>query len=637
MNFAQKIFIALLAVATAGIPVRLQAQMNISGKPGLIYIPSAELTQDGTFSIGYNFNPASYAFRFNRKNSESIAYVNLTLLPRLEVTINLLNPNGPINYGARGIGDRQVDLKYGLISENEKRPSIAAIMSAPFGIDNSLITYALVATKHLPISRSITAGVTVGMGSPYSIYRAEVRNDQNSDIFSGYTWKDKRTLPYHYLSGPFGGVNLNLARKGGLMVEWDSQHLNIGAYTTLFRHLTLQAGLLNGQQLTLGTSYTTNLLHPDRSDRRPQGQPRQADLAPSTIDHTLSPAEQQRELTDFENRKVDTARHLVLYEQRLYRNPFKGMKKLATALGTEGGAAYIPLFQGVPIARYHLGKTPAATTLSQQDRADLAAIHPFDSRGYKLDFRLQPEFIGQFGFRDQLVEAKTNLLLQSQLYLHKGLVLNWGVTLPIANTLDNQALNVRPAPTFINQFLALNGHQFMSLSAGLFYTDQYGVNVQFRDADITKRWSFGLESGLTGFYYFPENGFYYESLKHFMFLADVAYRIPNRDLTIKLSGGQYLYADRGARVDLIRQLGDVEVGFYAMKTRQGGTGGFSFAIPLPPGRIAQNRRVRLRSTDEFRWEYAYSRGYNIGTRYRLGYQLDALLRQYHSSYLQNQH
>ena len=126
-------------------------------------------------------------------------------------------------------------------------------------------------------------------------------------------------------------------------------------------------------------------------------------------------------------------------------------------------------------------------------------------------------------------------------------------------------------------------------------------------------------------------------MNNVLILADVAYRLPRHDVTIKVSGGQYLHQDRGVRLDFIRQLGNVEVGFYATKTGNGGTGGFNFAIPLAPGRIVQGQRVRLRTTEEFRWEYAYSRGYNIASRYKVGYQLDALLRQYHSRYIQNQY
>ncbi len=346
---------------------------------------------------------------------------------------------------------------------------------------------------------------------------------------------------------------------------------------------------------------------------------------------------QQQPMRNVENVTVDSARHRIYYEQRLYRNPLVGMLELANALPIPAINELVPLFQGVPIARYQLGAMGNTTTIPTSERQEWQKTHPFNSRNYKFDFRLQPEFVAQFGFREQTVESKTNLLLQSQLFLSRGLVLNWGILFPIVNQLDNQALNVRPAPIFLNQFLALDGVNFVSLSAGLFYNDQYGVNAQYRHADLTKNWSFGVEAGYTGFYFFPKNGFYYQAPEHLLLLADVAYRIPTRDVTLKLSGGQYMYQDRGVRFDFIRQMGSVEVGFYAAKTVNGGTGGFNFAIPIPPGRIAQTQRVRLRTTDEFRWEYAYSRGYNIGNRYRVGYQLDALLRQYHGSYIKNQY
>ncbi len=341
-------------------------------------------------------------------------------------------------------------------------------------------------------------------------------------------------------------------------------------------------------------------------------------------------------LANFENVYTDSSSNQVYYEQRLYRNPMAGLVELYQALPDKENRTFIPLYQGVPIARYQLKPAFTTSLITKQERAAYAQAVPFERKRYKFDFRLQPEFTAIFGYREHPVESKTNLLLQSQLYLRRGLVLNWGVLFPIVNNLDNQALNVRPAPLFLNQFLALSQVDYLSVSAGLFYLDKYGVNIQYRHADLTKPWSFGIESGLTGFYYFPVNGFYYEPLKDLLLLADVAYRIDSRNVTLKLSGGQYLYQDHGVRFDFIRQFSNVEIGLYVMKTANGSTGGFNFAIPIPPGRIAQTQRFRVRSTEEFRWEYNYSRGYNIGLRYKVGYQLDALLRQYHQSYLKSQ-
>ena len=123
---------------------------------------------------------------------------------------------GQIPFGAKGIGDRQIDLKYVFLTEKGKRPSVAVILSAPFGIDNSLITNAIVATRHVDLTKSIKAAFTVGIGSPYSIYRADVKNDQDSNIFTDYTLKDKRDNPYYYLAGPFGGCKPEFCQKRGV-------------------------------------------------------------------------------------------------------------------------------------------------------------------------------------------------------------------------------------------------------------------------------------------------------------------------------------------------------------------------------------------------------------------------------------
>ncbi|GAB4024771.1 hypothetical protein GCM10028773_48330 [Spirosoma koreense] len=263
----------LLLSLIGGTACPIQAQVNISGKPGLLYIPTATLLEDGTFHVGYSLNPTNYAFRFNpaanpkitTRNSESIFFVNLVVLPRFEININLLRPNGPIQYGARGIGDRQIDLKYVLFTEKGNRPAIAIIASAPLGIDNSLITNALVATKRFSLTPSATLELSAGYASPYYVDREDMRNDQNSTLLSGFVFRDKRDKAAYYLAGPFGGAKLSLQQRVGLMAEWDSQHLNLGAYATLFNHWTVQAGVLNFDQVTVGTSYAWSLLSTKKS------------------------------------------------------------------------------------------------------------------------------------------------------------------------------------------------------------------------------------------------------------------------------------------------------------------------------------------------------------------------------------
>ncbi|MBB5286688.1 hypothetical protein HNQ92_004849 [Rhabdobacter roseus] len=234
------------------------AQMNISGKPGLIYIPSAWAAEESSFSFGYKYNPVHYAFRQNRRRSESIYHVNLAFLPRLEINLNLLRMNGDLRVQDRGIGDRQLDIKYLLLKETSYRPALSIILSAPFGIDNSFSSNAIVASKTIPLLPSFYADVTVGYGSPYYILREESEKT-NFDIFSNLQLRKKKELRYRYLSGPLAGLNVRYGKKGGLLVEWDSQHLNLGAYAMLWKRWTMQAALLNGDQVTFGTSYIIDL------------------------------------------------------------------------------------------------------------------------------------------------------------------------------------------------------------------------------------------------------------------------------------------------------------------------------------------------------------------------------------------
>ncbi|WP_247237827.1 YjbH domain-containing protein [Telluribacter sp. SYSU D00476] len=247
------------------------AQMNIAGKPGLIYTPTARETADGTFTVGAHYNPYRYGFRsqlYSQRGqgnfSERILYANLTLLPRLDVNVTLVHLNGKrenLPRAERMIGDRQLDLKYLLLKEKKGQPSVAVIMSAPFSVQASLITYAVVATKNLDITDEIKTELSVGMGSPYFIFRDLDTNEQNFNIFSRFVLKKKSENLFgkDYLVGPFGGVSLNYRKQAGLMAEWDSKRLNVGGYATLWKRWTLQAGLLNFDQVTFGTSYTVPL------------------------------------------------------------------------------------------------------------------------------------------------------------------------------------------------------------------------------------------------------------------------------------------------------------------------------------------------------------------------------------------
>jgi hypothetical protein len=340
---------------------------------------------------------------------------------------------------------------------------------------------------------------------------------------------------------------------------------------------------------------------------------------------------------NYDNITVDTTLKRVYYEQRLDRNPFIPMAELRSVVNDTTVQDYIPLFQGVMIARYRLGNTlETAAPYTLHERHAYHHQFPFERRKYKVDFWIQPVFAANFGNYNRPVESNTSVMIQSVFYVRHGMTLNYGILFPITNQLDGRPKMIRPAPIFLNQFFAF-GHNFFSASAGFFHNDEYGLNLQYQHANLSSSWTYGLEASVTGMYIYYRDGVHYTTMNRVMALGNVAYRFANPDLTVKLSGGQFLYNDRGVRMDFVRQFTNVEVGLFATKSGNGSTIGFNFAIPIWPGKLLQGDRVRLRTTDVYNFEYNYTRGYQIGERYRVGYQLDQKLRQYHRNYLNRQY
>jgi hypothetical protein len=249
--------------------VNLQAQNNLSGQSGLMNVPIANMSPDGQFKIGYNYNPIRYSLRYNQKNSEQVMFFDLVLLPRLSINVNLLQVRTNAQYPRKeALGDRQIDVKYLLVKETPKMPAVAIIMSSPFTIDAAMLTEVIVATKHFELTKTYDLETTLGYGSPIFIWR-DVSNLENYDIFSGFKVSNKSEYRYHngYLTGLFAGVKLSYQKKIGLMAEWDSNRMNVGLYATIAKRFTLQAGLLKGDQVMFGAAYACPLFNTPKALR----------------------------------------------------------------------------------------------------------------------------------------------------------------------------------------------------------------------------------------------------------------------------------------------------------------------------------------------------------------------------------
>lgn len=253
-------YIFLVLVCLIGLHKNTFAQKNLSGKNGLIYIPSAVESQDGDFSFGYTYNPIEYALRGKNKYAEQILFANLDVLPRFQVSFLLLQQRVDGKRKTRdGIGDRQLDIRYQILKEGTYKPALALVLSSPFTIDAALQTHVLVATKTLKLT-NFSISPTLGVGSPYYLFRDE-KNLNNGDIFSKFTWQKKSEDKFknNYLTGFFGGIKCSYQDKISLLAEWDGQKMNTGLAAKFFKKLETQVCVLNFDKLYVGASYTVNL------------------------------------------------------------------------------------------------------------------------------------------------------------------------------------------------------------------------------------------------------------------------------------------------------------------------------------------------------------------------------------------
>lgn len=237
------------------------AQLNLSGKPGLLNIPTARETQDGELHVGYFYNPVEYAAKYNGRfiYPESVYSINVTILPRLDLNLSLLNPIYKGSYRIEGIGDRQIEFKYQVLKETEKLPALALYLSAPFGRDVSIATNVLVATKNFKLNEQLSLEASAGYASPWYVYRRMENAKDSASVFAGFKIGNKNDGVNPHLAGPIAGAKLSYKNQVGVMAEWDSQRINTGVYATFFKCWTVQAGLIGLNAFTAGTSFRAQL------------------------------------------------------------------------------------------------------------------------------------------------------------------------------------------------------------------------------------------------------------------------------------------------------------------------------------------------------------------------------------------
>jgi len=308
----------------------------------------------------------------------------------------------------------------------------------------------------------------------------------------------------------------------------------------------------------------------------------------------------------------------VFFEHREFRDPYASMEYANLILGDRNNQEliWIPQFHNVPIGHYS-AKYFHFKSLTGENK-EYFKKHNKPLNNYRFHFRFHPDVAARFGFYSNPFEVKFNMVLDSRIYLLPGFSIQTGVRIPIVNSLDSQENYLSPAPSMLHYMFSPMENHYLAISTGTFYYDRYGLDFQYRYQKPDRRFSFGLESGLTGFYRFYRDGYRTSDMDNIYAVGDVAYQTGIERLSLRLSAGRFLFEDYGIRIDLIKQFGSVDLGLYASQTDIGSTAGFQFAFQLFPGKIFRTKRVEVRTTEAFRWEYSYNSFEPVAKKFRIG-------------------
>lgn len=239
-----------------------------TGMSGLIHVPSADMYNSGDARIGAHYlnhhTLPSNAFTYVTKDDANnvIArdpynsvdfYASLTPFSWMEIGYTIiLRKRDRGMYGPGEIGynckDQFFSLKFRPLKEGRWWPSVAIGANDPISSFKGKIrfdgsnpanqffgNYYLALTKHFTVHNQ-EFGATLAYRHFFKSY-----NRRWNGIVGGVTYRP------------------SFFKQGRAIVEWTGKEVNIGVDCVLFKHLMIQASLLNAKYFSGGLCYTVNL------------------------------------------------------------------------------------------------------------------------------------------------------------------------------------------------------------------------------------------------------------------------------------------------------------------------------------------------------------------------------------------
>ena len=366
----------------------------------------------------------------------------------------------------------------------------------------------------------------------------------------------------------------------------------------------------------------------------------------------------------FENIHVmlDDRKAIIGYENRVYRFDVEAIKEVLFIVVPELNdiekVILIPENRNIPLvsieillsdSKMYIDSALTGKEFAQkleikfEDEEAFRELYAAEENGnssfFRFDVALTPQLNFQFGPYTKPVITQFNIAPVIGTNWWKGMNFNYELIVPIINDFGTGGDSVRPGIISLNQVFRFPDNYFVSASVGFFTQSRYGLDIEMKKFSLNGDLNFGLNFGLTSYAAFTgiSRLYYYDAFSWTGSLS-CEYRISKYDLTLGFTAGKFLIGDESFRFDISREFGEIEIGFFAIRSSDGiSNGGINITIPIFPSHYWKPDFVRLRTSEDFILSYLVKSNSSqlIGLRYNTGSRLGFFNKKLNPNFIKN--
>lgn len=325
-------------------------------------------------------------------------------------------------------------------------------------------------------------------------------------------------------------------------------------------------------------------------------------------------------------RALETEKHKMIgLEQGRYRFAPKGLAKVFELMNpkvlAEDTLSVLLFSRGLPLLTFQQINGQMGRPIWEKGGLfkRLHGISPRQPASERLELLVGPALRYQLGNLDYPIQAAVDLQTGWDYLIRPGLSFQGIIAWPVFNNYDEKTKPRLERATFVGDYLHA-GRLFTSMAVGFFSLNRVGTHLSGRWWLPDERFSLRLDAGFTRFSGItgPVRFEIEEKKWAPVLIGGLEYHWRKYALTLRMSGGRFLYDDEGLLLEAFRNMGEYRFGFFASATSVGKNLGFQWAMPLFPARYSRPGRIRIRTANPFPLNYRYRGLKRDGRMYQTG-------------------